>query len=151
MAEPRRQHESQPHPARFAPARWLYVLLGLTCVGLGTLGIFLPLLPTTIFLIIAAWAFARSSPRLHAWLYNHPRFGPTLRNWYAHRVISRRAKTLAVIAMAVSLAITAWTSRDATIIAIVAVCLVGVATYLITRPSTPPPKERSVEDSRPEG
>lgn len=145
MAEPDRSRDPEVHPSRCAPARWLYVLLGLFCVGLGTAGVFLPLLPTTIFLIIAAWAFARSSPRLHAWLYNHPRFGPTLRNWYAHRVVSRKAKTAAVIAMAASLAITAWSTASPVVVAIVAVCLVAVGAYLITRPSAPPGEDRRAD------
>ncbi len=136
-----------PHPSRFTLARALYLLLGLACVGIGTVGIFLPLLPTTIFLIIAAWAFARSSPRLHHWLYNHPRFGPMLTNWYEHRVISRRAKIAAVVGMAISLGITAATARDPMIVAIVAFCLVAVASYLVTRPSLPP--EETQEDRQP--
>lgn len=137
-----------PHPSRFTLARALYVILGLLCVGVGTLGIFLPLLPTTIFLIIAAWAFARSSPRLHRWLYTHPRFGPMLRNWSEHRVISRRAKIAAVAGMAISLFITAATTRDPMIVAIVAFCLVAVASYLVTRPSLPPDKSLPPQDSQ---
>lgn len=124
--------------SRFLVARALYLMLGLLCLGLGTLGIFLPLLPTTIFLIVAAWAFARSSPRLHRWLYNHPRFGPMLWNWYEHRVVSTRAKIAAVLAMAGSFVVTVMTTRDPMITAVVAFCLVAVASYLVTRPSTPP-------------
>ena len=66
--------------------------LGWICVSLGFIGIFVPGLPTTIFLIIALWAFTKSSKRLRNWLLNHKRFGPILRNWQEHRVVPLRAK-----------------------------------------------------------
>jgi uncharacterized membrane protein YbaN (DUF454 family) len=83
--------------------RALLLALGWLCVGLGILGAFLPVLPTTPFLIVALWAFARSSARFHAWLLHHPRFGPSLRLWERHRVIPIRVKALAFLGMAASL------------------------------------------------
>jgi uncharacterized membrane protein YbaN (DUF454 family) len=80
--------------------RTIWLALGCLCVGLGFVGAFLPLMPTTIFLILAAGCFARSSPRLEAWLFNHPRFGPALRDWRAEGAISRRGKFLACSGMA---------------------------------------------------
>ena len=79
-------------------AGWL--VLGFLCVGLGIIGAFVPLMPTTIFIILAAGCFARSSPRLENWLLDHPKFGPTLRAWRAHRAVPRRAKIAACVGMA---------------------------------------------------
>src|SRR5690606_41134853 len=64
-------------------------LAGAGAVGLALAGTVLPLLPTTPFLLVAAWAFARSSPRLDAWLHAHPRLGPPLAAWQARRAIPR--------------------------------------------------------------
>ncbi len=70
--------------------------LGFTCVGLGVLGVFLPLLPTTPFILLAAACFARSSTRFHSWLRGHRIFGPLIREWEEHRAIPRRAKYIAI-------------------------------------------------------
>ena len=80
----------------------LLVGFGLLCVALGVIGAFLPVMPTVPFLLLALWAFARSSDRLHGWLLNHPRFGPPLRNWQEHGAIPARAKLLSVGSMGVA-------------------------------------------------
>lgn len=64
-------------------ARYLLLLVGIVSVALGTIGVFLPLLPTTPFILLALWCFARSSDRFHDWLVNHPRFGPFITMWYS--------------------------------------------------------------------
>ena len=79
--------------------RLLLRLLGSAAVGLGFVGIFVPLLPTTPFLLVAAWAFARSSPRLDAWLHAHPRLGAPLTAWEERRAIPRKAKAFAGISL----------------------------------------------------
>ena len=88
-------------------ARVGYLVLGCVLVGLGVIGAFLPVMPTTVFLIGALWAFSMSSKRLETWLLEHPRFGPRLVAWRAHRVIPRRVKAFAFSSMAASLAIMA--------------------------------------------
>ncbi|MDH3579029.1 MAG: YbaN family protein [Hyphomicrobiales bacterium] len=116
--------------------RYLYLGMGWVCVALGFIGVWLPLLPTTIFLIVACWAFARSSPALRQWLLGHPRFGPPLANWYDHGVISVRAKTSAVALMAASFAFT-WFSADIgpAGLAAIAATLAACAAFVVTRPS----------------
>jgi uncharacterized protein len=70
--------------------------LGVLCTALGVLGYMLPVLPGTVFLIVAVWAFSKSSPRLESWLMTHPLFGRTLTNWYATRSLTLRTKVLAI-------------------------------------------------------
>ena len=125
-------------PARHRPghaAVLAYRALGVVAVGLATAGVFLPLLPTTIFLIVAVWAFARGSPEWADKVRAHPRLGPYIRDWEARRAIPRRAKLLAVAMMAASWGLLAWTTHNALVIAGVGLLLIAVATYVVTRPS----------------
>lgn len=77
-------------------SRYLYLAAGIVCVALGALGVALPLLPTTPFLILAAACFARSSPRLHRWLYRQKVLGPLLKDWEEKRCVSCQVKIVAV-------------------------------------------------------
>lgn len=77
----------------------VYKQLGFLFLALGFLGIPLPVLPTTPFVILAAWCFAQSSEKWHQWLLASDLFGPMLRNWEQHRCISRRAKLTALVMM----------------------------------------------------
>lgn len=116
--------------------------LGWLCVGLGMIGVVVPGMPTTIFLIIALWAFSKSSDRFHNWLYEHPYFGPPLRNWSAHRVIPLRAKVYAVGLMAISWAIVTFFLAEGWVgPAVLGVLLLGVAAYIVTRSDKPPTPE----------
>ncbi len=76
-----------------------FMTLGLLCVGLAVLGIFLPILPTTPFLLLAFACFAKSSERLRNWLLANKIFGPTIRQWHETRSISRKAKIYAIISI----------------------------------------------------
>lgn len=86
-------------PARSKLARLLYGILAYVSLGVGLVAIVIPGLPTTEFILLAAWAAPRSSPRLSAWLENHRLFGPILHNWRNGKVIQRRAKVSATISM----------------------------------------------------
>jgi uncharacterized membrane protein YbaN (DUF454 family) len=115
--------------------RSLWLALGFVFVALGFVGALLPLMPTTIFLILAAGCFARSSPRLEAWLLEHPRFGPTLRAWREDGAIGPRAKFMACGGMAIGYALFWWSARPSLAVdLIVAVVLAGCAAFVLSRP-----------------
>ena len=107
---------------------------GMLALGLGLIGVPLPLLPTTPFLLLAVFCFARSSPRLHDWLVHHPRFGPPIRNWRENGAISRKNKTFAMIAMGGVFALSL--AMGAPVFALVAqgLVLACTATFILTRP-----------------
>ena len=94
-----------PHPPHPFPIRVLCATLGALFVALGLAGVFLPVLPTTPFLLLAAACFARSSRRIHGWLLSHAHFGPLIHEWQAHRSMPYRAKRRALWLIAVSFAI----------------------------------------------
>lgn len=96
-----------PDPIAAGPLRALLLVLGFACVGLATLGVFLPLLPTTPFLLLAAGCFAKSSHRFYRALLGNRVFGPLIRDWRAHRAIPFRAKLLAIAAIVLVMGSTA--------------------------------------------
>ncbi len=120
------------------PVRTLWIVVGLVATGLGVAGIFLPLLPTTPFLLLASFAFARGSPRLHAWLVAHPRLGPVILEWQRHGAIRRRVKVMALGAMGLSLFVTWMLGFAFWIIGSQALVLAAVAIFIVTRPEPPP-------------
>lgn len=113
----------------------IYTGAGWAFVGLGTVGAFLPVLPTTCFMIAALWCFTRGNPERAERLLGHPRYGASLRAWVAKGVIPRRIKAIAVSSMAASVAIVAAAGASPTTVAIVGGILAVVGTYVITRPS----------------
>lgn len=121
--------------------RPVFFALGLLFTALGVVGAFLPLMPTTIFLILAAGCFARSSPRLEAWLLNHRQFGPLIRDWREHGAIPRRAKILAVAGMAGGFAMfLAVAHPSVTPAVIVGLALAACAAFVVSRPGSPDPR-----------
>ena len=96
---------------------------------------FVPLMPGTLFLLVALWAFSKSSVRFHTWLYTHPQLGRPLRDWHAHRVIPIRAKVIAVATMGVSLIIvTVFVAENWLLPTALGALLTAVALYIVTRP-----------------
>lgn len=118
--------------------RLFWIALGLCAVGLGLIGLVLPLLPTTPFMILAAAAFAKSSPRLHDWLVRHSVFGPAIRNWQRHRAISRRGKRMAIAAMAAAFALSVVLGIGWQVLALQASVLVVMGLWIWTRPDGQP-------------
>lgn len=88
-----------PPPTRSRLARTLYAILAYVSLGIGLIAIVIPGLPTTEFILLAAWAATRSSPRLSAWLENHKLFGPIIQNWRNGKIITRKAKVSATLSM----------------------------------------------------
>jgi len=119
--------------------RWWFFLLGWIMVALGVVGIIVPGLPTTVFLIIAAWAFSRSSVRFQSWLWEHRALGRYVRAWHQHRVIPIRGKVLAVATMAASVVYMA-VIKDGewTVPLLMCVVLFPIGLYICTRASKPP-------------
>ncbi|MFY0638515.1 MAG: YbaN family protein [Maricaulis maris] len=115
----------------------MWRVFGLVCVGLAVAGVALPLVPATPFLLLATFAFARSSPRLHAWLLAHKRFGPLIRNWQANGSIDRKSKLLAVVAMLMALALSIAMGVSLMVIVIQILVLSCAALFILTRPDGP--------------
>jgi len=129
-------HESVPAGSRRPPVlvRWLLILVALTSLVLGVAGLFLPVVPTVPFVLLAAWAAARSSPRLSAWMEQHPHMGPHIRAWRRGGVVPRRAKWLATVMMAGSATgMLVFVGPRWPVVATIAV-MVAVAAWLWLRP-----------------
>ena len=118
--------------------RTILISLGWLCVGLGFVGVFVPGIPTTIFLIIALWAFTKSSEKLRHWLLNHKRFGPILNNWQQHKVVPRRAKILMVVLMSLAVVLFYYSLQNLYLTIGLIIILVFVAIYVISLPSKIP-------------
>lgn len=133
-----RQQSQEPAVPAGPLARRAWLALAWACVGLASAGVVLPLLPTTPFLLVAAWAAARSSPELHAWIRNHPRFGPLLRDWQEHRALRPRTKTVALLLLAASWLLMMATVASPVARGVASVIMLAVAVFLATRPHGPP-------------
>ena len=118
--------------------RTILISLGWLCVGLGFIGVFVPGIPTTIFLIIALWAFTKSSEKLRYWLLNHKRFGPILNNWQEHKVVPRRAKILMVVLMSLAVILFYYSLQSLILTIGLIIILVSVAIYVISLPGKIP-------------
>jgi len=119
--------------------RQIYIALGLLFVAIGIAGVVLPVLPTTPFMLLALWAFARSSERFHTWLINHPRFGPPLKHWNDHGVIPTRTKITALSIMTASLVyLVGFSGAPALAVASAAALMLFGAAFILTRPSRAP-------------
>ena len=114
--------------------RTTYLLIGHASMAMAFAGIFVPLLPTTPFVLLAAACYSRGSERFHTWLHEHPRFGPMIHSWREHRALGLRTKIVAVITVVASIT---WSAIRLNAPWNVAALLIGAAvlTFLLSRPT----------------
>ena len=116
-------------------------MTGLLCVAIGAVGVVVPLLPTTPFLLIAAFAFAKSSRRLTKWLHEHRTFGPLIDNWHKYGSIDRKSKIWSIVVIVATPIITYFIGAPWWALLSQILVLAGSATFIVTRPL--PPHERA--------
>ncbi len=116
--------------------RVVFAALGLLFTGLGFIGLFLPVMPTVPFLIVAAACFARSSRRLEAWLLAQPHFGPLLRNWRERGAIPRYAKWMALVGSCSGFVIFLFAAPPWPLALLVAAGIAGAMAFVFTRPDS---------------
>ena len=118
------------------------IAFGWICVGLGIVGAVLPVMPSTVFLLIAAWAFAKGSPRLHGWLLDHPRLGSYIRDWELYGAIPLRGKITALVMISLSASwMVFFSALPAIAIGGTLSVLACVLIFIFTRPSAAPEGE----------
>lgn len=114
--------------------RHLWLTVGWIFVGLGVIGVALPVMPTVPFLLVAAWAFARSSPALQQRILNHPTYGPSVRAWQERGAVGRIAKIWAITAMSGGVALSWWVGMPGWVVLSQGGVCTLVALYLASRP-----------------
>jgi len=121
--------------------RPLLFALGWLLFAVGFVGVFVPVLPTTPFMLLALWCFSRSSDRFHKWLYTHKLFGPPLQSWEEYRVIPLKAKFIAISFMIGSLVyVFIFSSAPVWAQALMSASMAFGAWFILTKPSFPPEK-----------
>ncbi|TMO53436.1 YbaN family protein [Pseudoalteromonas phenolica] len=128
---------SKSTPKLFNKCFWLHAA-GIFFVGLGFVGMALPVMPTTIFFILALACFTRSSPKFANWLLTHPKFGEPLRLWQDHQVIPAKGKWGAGLGMLLGYLILIYSQPAFWVLALVASIEVAVMIYILSKPSIPP-------------
>lgn len=123
-------------PMNSRTGRYLLMALGWLCILVGLIGVVIPGLPTTVFLLIAAWAFSKSSDRFQRWLVEHPRLGPPIKAWRERGAIPLRAKVLAVLTMSASFAIIIFYGGGGWVFpTVVGAIMAGAAAFVLSRPN----------------
>ena len=115
----------------------MFIGLGSLFVCLGFIGIVIPGIPTTPFLLLSAWFFSKSSSFLENWLINHKLFGPLIRDWNEHKSISRKSKIVAVIIIIPTFAFSIYSSLNMIIDILLGITCIILCAYLISRPEPP--------------
>ena len=113
----------------------LLKILGSLALALGVLGAFLPLLPSTCFILLSAWSFSKSSPRFHAWLIQQSPFAHSIQSWQQNRSIPKNVKVIATVSLLSSYAITAMFISNLIVLGVLAAGMSVLLIYLLTRTS----------------
>jgi len=126
----------------------VYFSLGWIFFSLGAIGVILPVLPTTPFMLLALWSFSRSSDRFHNWLYHHRFFGPPLQQWSRYRVIPLPAKIMSISFMSLSmLYMSIYSPVGIVVKLLIAALMLYGAWFILTKPSHPPKKTNDIESN----
>ena len=129
--------------------RWFWWLVAYLALALGVIGIVLPVVPTVPFILLAAFAAARGSQRLHDRLLSHPRLGPMITDWQAHGALRRRAKWLATAMMLIAAALLFWLAPQLWIPLVASSIMTVVCIWLWLRPEPPGDPEPRKETASP--
>lgn len=121
--------------------RHIWLFIGFAALLLASLGIILPLLPVTPFILVAVYAFARSSKRYYRWLIEHKVFGSLIENWQEHKAIDIKSKTMSTISIVAILIVSIILGVNSTLIWAQGFILTGVVIFLLSRPLPPQDKK----------
>jgi uncharacterized membrane protein YbaN (DUF454 family) len=123
--------------------RWLLWTAGTVSLVLGLIGVVLPGLPTTPFILLSAACYAKASPRLHHWLTHHRVLGPMVRDWEQHRNLTRRTKTVAQVSMVLMVGLSAWGLRERPVLLALVLVAAAVGVWVVARiPTRPAPPDK---------
>ena len=127
--------------------RIFYLVLGCISLVLGFIGIFLPLLPTTPFILLSAYCFAKSSPRLHSWLINNKTFGPVILQWQLDRTVSPAIKKRAIFLVTVTFSISILFFIEEIYLRFILLFMAVILIVYLSRLPTPAPAQISENDN----
>ncbi|MCF6440916.1 YbaN family protein [Pseudoalteromonas luteoviolacea] len=128
--------------------KYAYLFGGIISLGLALIGAILPIMPTTVFLIIALWCFSKSSARLEHWLLTHPKFGHILSNWQKHQIVPKPAKFFAAAGMSASLIISGLLFSFGWLQVALFLLFAFICNYLFAKPSNPNSQGNSQQEKR---
>jgi uncharacterized protein len=132
-------------------ARLFWITIGLGFLGLAYIGILLPGVPTTIFVILAAWAFAKSSPTWDKWIHEHPRFGPYLIGWEQYRIFPKHGRYAMMSMMSISMVIMYFTVENLIILAYAGAAFAAIIYWAYAYPGSMEERERWLAAGKPIG
>tara|TARA_B100000945_G_C20425966_1_gene620503 strand:+ start:5219 stop:5596 length:378 start_codon:yes stop_codon:yes gene_type:complete len=118
----------------FMIKKYFYITLGCSCIALGYIGIIIPGIPTTPFLLLSLWFFSRSSKSYKMWLLNHKLFGAIIKNWYLHRSIDNKSKVIAILLIILTFTTSIYFAFPITVDIIFIIFATILCLFIITRP-----------------